>query len=205
MDSGTAFDRFVRSMAVDFEKWHGGTGYDLAALAEAGSGDRARIESLLLARGCRDWRDAEALAALNTPGARRALVEAFQRGNAELRAAVLRSVPDLASLEERIAALVSAIESAEVFGGLTQALLEVEAFHPPEIVDALFRGVLQRDGAVAGEFAAMLLYLHGQAESAYDMALRPFLLRFQEEERVQLFRELCAKVGVNAGRYLGRG
>lgn len=205
MDSGTAFQSFARSMEVDFDKWHDGTGYDLAALAEAGPEERARIESLLLARGCRDWRDVEALSALNTPGARQALVEAFRRGNAEIRAAVLRSVPDLASLEERIAALVSAIESAEVFGGLTQALLEVEAFHPPEIVDALFRGVLQRDGAVAGEFAAMLLYLHGQAESAYDMALRPFLLRFQEEERVQLFRELCAKVGVNAGRYLGGG
>jgi hypothetical protein len=205
MDSGTAFDRFVRSMAVDFEKWHVGTGYDLTVLAEAGPGDRARIESLLMARGCRDWRDVEALAALNSPGARHALVEVFQRGNAEIRAAVLRSAPDLASREERIAALVSALGSAEVFGGLTQALLEVEEFHPPEIVDALFRGVLERDGAVAGEFAAMLLYLHGQADSAYDMAQRPFLLRFQEEERVPLFRELCAKVGVEPGRYLSGG
>ena len=203
MDSGTAFDRFVRSMAVDFEKWHDGTGYDLAALAEAGPGDRARIESLLLARGVRDWRDVEALAALNSPGARQALVKALQHGNAEIQAAVLRSAPDLASQEERIAALVSALGSAEVFGGLTQALLEVEEFHPPEIVDALFRGVLERDGAVAGEFAAMLLYLHGQADSAYDLAQRPFLLRFQEEERVQLFVELCGRVGVDAGRYLG--
>jgi hypothetical protein len=205
MDSDGAFHRFTRSMEMDFENWHDGTGYDLAALAEAGPEERARIESLLLARGVRDWRDVEALASLNTPGARQALVGAFQRGNAEIRAAVLRSAPDVASREERIAALVSAIESAEVFGGLTQALLEVEEFHPPEIVDALFRGVLKRDGAVAGEFAAMLLYLHGQADSAYDLAQRPFLLRFQEEERVQLFRELCAKVGVDAGRYLGGG
>ncbi|HAX43542.1 MAG TPA: hypothetical protein PLF84_13005 [Bryobacteraceae bacterium] len=203
MDSGTAFDRFVRSMAVDFEKWHDGTGYDLAALAEAGPGERARIESLLLARGVRDWRDVEALAALNSPGARQALVKALQHGNAEIQAAVLRCAPDVASREERIAALVSALGSAEVFGGLTQALLEVEEFHPPEIVDALFRGVLERDGAVAGEFAAMLLYLHGHADSAYDLAQRPFLLRFQEEERVSLFVELCGRVGVDAGRYLG--
>lgn len=202
MDSGTAFDRFVRSMAVDFEKWHDGTGYDLAALAEAGPGDRARIESLLLARGVRDWRDVEALAALDSPGARHVLEEAFRGGTVEIRAAVLRHAPEVASREERIAALVSALGSAEVFGGLTQALLEVEEFHPPEIVDVLFRGVLERDVAVAGEFAAMLLYLHGQAESAYDLAQRPFLLRFQEEERVPLFRELCGRVGVEAGRYL---
>lgn len=203
MNSGSAFDRFTRSMQLDFEKWHDGESYDLTALAEAGPGDRARIESLLLARGVRDWRDVEALAAVDSPAARQALAEALHRGNAKIQAAVLRYVPDLASREQRIAVLVTALANAEAFGGLTQALLEVEEFHPPEVLDALFRGVLTRSGAVAGEFAAMLLYLHGKAESAYDMAHRPFFLRFQEEDRNGLFRELCAMVGVDAARYLG--
>lgn len=199
------FHRFEKSMEMDFEKWHDGAGYDLAAIAEAGPEDRTSIEALLVSRGVRDWRDVEALAALDSPGARRLLEEAFQQGSAEVKAAVLRCAPEVASREERITALVAAIESAGVYGGLTQALLEVEEFHPPEVVDALFRGVLRRDGATAGELAAMVLFLHGRAQSAYDMELRPFFLRFQDGDRVELFRELCDRVGVNPNRYLSGG
>ena len=97
------------------------------------------------------------------------------------------------------------MERAEISGGLTQALLQVEEFHPPRIVDALFRGVLQRDGTTAVHFSAMLMFLHGRAASSFDWEQRPFFLKFQTEDRAQraaAFRELCEKTGVGADRFL---
>ena len=48
----------------------------------------------------------------------------------------------LISAAARTASLVAALESAEIYGGLTQTLLEVEAHHPPEVIEALLRGAL---------------------------------------------------------------
>src|SRR5690606_35695551 len=76
-----ALERFRRSMAVDYEKWHDGVGYDLAALRAATARERQEIEALLLARGVRDWRDVEALAALDSDAARHALRAAFAAGD----------------------------------------------------------------------------------------------------------------------------
>lgn len=197
-----AVARFAKSMQMDHEKWHDGTGYDLDVLETASPKEKARIEAMLVARGVRDWRDVEALAAIDSPQARALLVEAAQCGDPTIETAVMRAAPELVSDGRRTASLVAALETAEVYGGLTQALLEVEEFHPPQVVDALFRGVLNRDGATAGHFAAMLMYLHGKTEEPYDFELRPFFLQFQDGDRREHFRELCERIGVDAGKYL---
>ena len=54
-------------------------------------------------------------------------------------------------------------------------------------------------------FAAMLFFLHGKASEPFDMAHRPFFLRFHTEdrrERAAVFRELCERIGVRAEEYL---
>lgn len=43
----------------------------------------------------------------------------------------------------------------------------------------------------------MLLFIHGQAESPWDMRPRPFILRFQDEARHPLFLELCERIGIS--------
>ena len=68
-----AYQRFIASMTVDFDKWHDGTGYDLQALAELRGQDRQDVESLLLSRAGGDWRDKEALAAIGSARAIRGL------------------------------------------------------------------------------------------------------------------------------------
>ena len=192
-------------MEMNYEKWHDGIGYDLGALAEATPKERAAIEGLLVARRPRDWRDVEALAALDTPRARKELVAALGDANAEVRLAVTRHAPHLVPDATRTASLVRAIEGAALGGGLTQAIDEAAEFHPPEVVDALFRGALERDGVAAVHFAALLLYVHGAAESAFDWSHRPFFLRFATPDRgarETAFRELCARVGADASAYL---
>jgi hypothetical protein len=198
-------ERFRRSMAIDYEKWHDGIGYDVALLSEVTPADRLAIESLLLSRGVNDWRDVEALATLRTERAKRALHKAMISGKTEIRAAVIRHAPKLVCEEDKIAFLVEALRTAQFYGGLTQALDEVASFYPPEIVTELFRGALERRGDVAVHFAAMLMFIHGQTKQPFDWEHRPFFLRFDTStraEREQVFRELCARVEVNPEAYL---
>ena len=75
------------------------------------------------------------------------------------------------------------------------------------MTDALFRGVLQREGDVAVHFAALLMFLHGKAKEAFDWDQRPFFLDFNtadRAERRQRFRELCEKLGLNPVQALRR-
>lgn len=204
-ESESRVDRFRRSMIVDYEKWHDGVGYDLEILKTATPEERAEIENALISRGVSDWRDVEALAALDSPRARAALGAASKSSDHRLRIAVADHAPDLVSAGERSASLLKALESAEIYGGLTQALLQVESFHPPDVVEALFRGLLARSGEVAVLFAAMLMFVHGKAASAFDWEQRPFFLKFNTDDRAEragVFRDLCVRVGADARLYL---
>lgn len=196
--------RFQASMAINYEKWHDGVGYDLETLKAAGPDDRLEIERLLLHRGALDWRDVEALALLETPSADQALRHGLLHGNAEIRAAVIEYAPRVVSDDERTTALVESLRTAEIYGGLTQTLRLVERHHPPAVIAALLRGVLERKSE-AIHFSGMLMFLHGKAKSAFDWEQRPFYLKFATQvrsDREPLFRELCAKIGVDPAPYL---
>ena len=192
--------RFERSMVIDYEKWHDGIGYDLSILNEASPAERQAIERMLTGRGVCGWREVEALAALRTETADAVLRAAFAGGKAEICNAVLRYAPALASDAQKIAHLVEALRTAKFFDGLTQALDEVAAYHPPAVVAELFCGLRERPDEAAIHFAAMLLFLHGQASEPFDWNQRPFFLRFAAPtlaEREPAFRELCEKIGVD--------
>ena len=200
--------QFEASMAIDYEKWREGIGYDLSLLRDADLTQRAAIEAIVLGRGVQDWRDVEALAALDTPTARRALESALTHGTAEIRLAVLRHAPAIVPPETKTALLVDALRTATFYGGLTQALREVETFHPSEIIEELLRGTLAREGEVAVHFAAMAMFLHGRAESSFDWSQRPFFLRFHADlgrPREAVFRELCDRIGVKAESFVDSG
>lgn len=199
MPKRSVVDQFRDSMRVDHEKWHDGIGYDLSLLQTATPSELAEIEQLVAATGVRDWRDVEALAALDTLNARRLIGQTLESGTLQMRVAVVTHAAELVPEKARIATLVEALEGSDFYEGLTQALLEVESFHPPEVVDALFRGALHRDGEVACNFAGMLLFVHGKTTSSFDWDERPFFLRFNTEdaaERAAVFAELCARLGV---------
>jgi hypothetical protein len=204
-DPDSALGRFQRSMVMDYEKWHDGVGYDLEALAAATPAERDAIETILLERGTKDWRDVEALAALHTPLADRALKGAIDHSNHEIALAVARCAPRLIPEAQRTASLVSALKTASLGDGLSQALDQAAEFHPKEVVDALFQGALRRDGESAVSFAALLLFVHHKADSPFDWNQRPFFLRFNTPDRVEreaVFTELCGKIGVDSSKYL---
>jgi hypothetical protein len=198
-------ERFERSMIIDYEKWHDGIGYDLDALRGASEAELAAVETLLISRGVCDWRDVEALAALSTPRARAALTAAMNNKDHQVRAAVMEYAPELVPDTKRMASIIKTLGSADLYSGLSETLDQVEDFHPPEIVKALFRGVLRREGEISVHFAAMLMFVHGKAKEPFDWEQRPFFLKFHTENRAEreaVFRELCEKIGVDASAYL---
>lgn len=145
------------------------------------------------------------MAELNTPRARAALQKAIESADASIRMAVIEHAPDLVPLDTRIHSLLQALETAQFHGGLTAALDEAAELHPPEVVRTLLRGTLRREGSIAVHFAALLLFIHGQASEPFDDEQRPFFLRFNAERkdaRENAFRELCARIGVNASDFL---
>ena len=201
----TALERCQASREMNYEKWHDGIGYDLEIIEKATPEERVQLENFLVQRPVTDWRDVEGLATLNSPRAQALLRKILKGRNRELATAVADYAPELVSDDERTAALVAALEDTAVYGGLTQALLQIEEFHPPKVVDALFCGALERKGETAVHFAAMLMFVQGKAETSFDWDQRPFFLRFDTENRAEretVFRELCAKVGVDPKPYL---
>ena len=195
--------RFRESMNIDYDRWREGTSYNLEVLRSSNAADRQEIEQLLTAGPARDWRDVEALAELGTAKARARLREVLGGSDHRLTMAVLQYAPEIVSKKERIRALVAALEGSEIFTGLSEALEIVQEFHPPEIISALLRGARHAPGERSVHFAAMLFYLHGKAESAFDWNHRPFFLRFHATDRAEretLFRELCSRIGIPVPR-----
>ena len=194
-------------MNVTYEMWHDGLGYDLEALAQVAPGELPAIEKILIDHRPRDWRDIEALGRIDSPTAR-AVVEAALGGrDVAVRRVARQYVGEREDPSERERALIRSLESGSLGDGqLSHAIDEAAEFHPPGVIDALFRGALRGDPEAAVHFAALLMYVHGQASEPFDWSQRPFFLRFNTTDQIEreaAFRELCGKVGVDSAKYIG--
>jgi hypothetical protein len=203
-----AFERFRASTVIDAERWRDGTGYDLDALLECTADERQVIEASLLSTGVADWRVVEALAALDTPAGRAAVVAAVDSQDPDVRNAAVRFAADLIPAADQLASLIAGLRSVRSFAGLSSTLDRVVELHPPEVVHELVAGCLHRSADVAVHFAAMLVYLHGKAPEPFDWEQRPFFLRFATDvhaERVAAFVDLCAMIAVDPAPFLTPG
>ena len=204
-DCSPAAKKFLASMKVTFDMWHDGEGYDLDALEEVPKSECKAIERLLINHTPRDWRDIEALALFDSPAARQAIKAALKHAGPKVRREAMEQMPEKISPAKREALLINALKTKGLCSGLSEALDEVEEFHPPKVIDTLLRCALDRDGEAAVHFVAMLYFLHGKSKEAFDWAHRPFFLKFHTSnpvERKALFRELCATLGVDVRKYL---
>lgn len=200
--------RFRRSLAIDFNAWHDGIGYDLEALRQAEPADQVAALGLLRRDGLGDWRDVEALACLTafpvvaSPAAM-LLRRLWREGPAVLRMAVLRHAPQLVGVRERRRALVQALGEVQPFEGLSECLEEVRRDHPPMVLRALWAAAAERPRSVAVHCAALLAHLYGLAKSPFDLAQRPLFLRCGSDdpaERTQALAELRRRVRATGAR-----
>jgi hypothetical protein len=175
-----------QSRHLDYERWREGIGYDLDALRRMTPTERESVE-LGLVHGIDGWREVQALAAIDTRRARDALARVLRDGRPSLRMAVLRHAPKVAAAAGEVVvteALIDAIALGEFFDGLSEALSEVLHFHPPDVIEALWRALAERPGRIAAHVAARLACLHGLTEEPFDWALRPFFLSFNTEDPI---------------------
>lgn len=194
---------FRESMVMDFDKWHDGIGYEVALLAQATDTEKNVIAGMLIPPS--GWRDVEALAWLGTDTAHEALRKAIHSSTAEVRTAVTRYAPGVATDDERTTLLVKALQHGRFYGDMTSALSQVAKFHPPRVVNALFRGLFVRPGDVACHFAAMLTFIYGKAETDFDWDKRPLFLKFNTDDgavRQAAFNELCAMLEIDPAETL---
>lgn len=198
------YDRFVSAANINLNNWRDPE-HDLEAIRLASHDERRAIEQFLLARGIRHFIDAEALALLNTPRARAALVEAFNNGSTEIRAAVAYLAPKLIDEQKQIDELVQRIGECDAYQGLSLTLSQIEGTHPPQVMHAMLERIARDPGGAAVHFAAMLFFLHKLADEPFDWNHRPFFLRFNpgnETDRREAFRDLCEKIGHDPQPYL---
>jgi len=201
--SSLAKARFLASMDMNYEKWHDGLGYDLAALDEMDQSDRDSIVDLLSSNLEEPWRKFEALEHINSPKAIATINKALKHPSLEVRIAASRFAKDADKDRENV--IVEALEHSELYGGLTQILDQIETFHTSAIVDAMLKGLLRRGDSGAVNFAGMLLFIFGKADSSFDWSKRPLFLKFGTgnfSERREAFVKLCGIIGKDPKPYL---
>ena len=190
---------------MTFDMWHDGLGYDLDALKAVSASERDAIESILINRHPQDWRDVEALAHIDSPRAQAAVQAALKNPDPHVRHVAMEYYPEKLDPADRERLLIHALRTRALYEGLSSAIDEAAEFHPPAVVEALFKGALGGDGEAAVHFAALLYYIHGKAKEPFDWDHRPFFLRFNttdRNERRAAFAELCKTVGVDVNKYM---
>ena len=206
MARSAAFERFMASTDIDYERWHEGIGYDLDALGSLEGGERHDAERWLLARADKDWRDLEGLLALGSDSARAAVVDQLRHGKLEQRLYAARYLADDAALAADVdAAVVAGLETSVILTGLSVVLDVATSRRTPAVVAALFRAALRDEGEVAVHAAARLAFIHGKASDEFDWELRPVFLRFHAQDRAEraaAFRDLCRLCEVDPDPYL---
>ena len=195
-----AYQAFLDSMNIGFDQWHDGTGYDLDALAQLAGPEQASIEQLLIGKLANngDWRDLEALASLGTPSAQQAIQEARRHQQPGLRSYALQ-----VSLENLDPATLAEADrlalEQEVIQALKAGNYELAEYLPSQpIKKALLDALPGLDPVTRVNAAAFLMYLCGLTTEPFDWSLRPFFLRFGEEEPAevqQAWEELRVRTG----------
>jgi len=186
-------------MKIDYYKWHDGVGYDLDALIELNSSELTQVEDLLISRKDSDWRDVEALAALNTPFSIQALKECLTSPNLECRLFAVRFLKEM-NIEDHIEeVVVTTLAQTAIGNGLTYALNLAKTYPTEKIRHEILRCALIGNDDIRVHCAAMALFLYGQAKTDFDSDQK-IVFEFHEKDlpaRTRIFERLCAMVGVN--------
>jgi hypothetical protein len=196
-----AYQTFVASMQMGYEKWHDGVGYDLVALRNVTDAERDTLVRVLGQHllSNPDWRDVEALGAIATAEARQTLRGAAETVDPRTRMYLeeqLMKAGEPANLED---AIINALRETTIGTGFSQALDMAEWNPGPRIQNTLLDLAVNGDDKKRIHCAALALYLGGKADSAFDWSHRPFFLRFSDPDRseqIEAYKELCRRLGV---------
>ncbi len=173
---------FAAMMAIDYEKWHDGIGYDLSQIPLMTPEERKDLEAELIRklRDDGDWRDVEALLELDTPTALAAAEKARGHHSPEVRNYVEQQIP--VAPAEREAQAISAIERAAIRSGIGHAVELAINCNTRDVRRAVLNQArTASDSTTRVHMAALLYYLCGKSKEAFDWDHRPYFLRFNDD------------------------
>jgi len=186
-----AYQLFMDSMVMDFDKWHDGTGYDLQALEKLGVEERASIEKLLIGnlKQVGDWRDVNALVALGSDSAHKAVNKARFHNNTKVRDYALKIILDTHNSKDTTKKDIAELED-QVIQAVKNGNFEIaEYMSTRRVKKALLDSILGFKSEVRVSAVAFLLYLCGQAAEPFDWSQRSFFLLFSDSEKDPKIRQ----------------
>lgn len=203
MVASNPFEKFRQSMSIGYMEWHEGTGYDLVALAALAEEELIAAEDLLVARQGADWRDLEALDQIGSPRALQELERALRSKSVDIRIEAARRLAarSLVANATVEATIVDALATTTILDGMVKTLAFAAEHPTPSVLRALLTCSVHGNDDIRAHAAALVHFLYGGSASSFDMNFRPFYLRFASKnvaERQAAYRELCAKIGIEA-------
>lgn len=186
-------------MKIGYIEWHDGIGYDLEALKEMNPEEIKSIETLLISRKDQDWRETEALAALNTGPAIEALKDCLRSYNMDVRLFAARYLKEMNIADRVEDIVVETLPLTKIGAGLTFALALAEKYPTERIKQKLLWCCLNGNDDIRVHCAALALFLYGKSSSAIDSSFK-IIFEFRPSDRAERlapFRELCGLIGID--------
>jgi hypothetical protein len=185
-------EQFAASMVIDYEKWHDGAGYDLHLLPQMTAAERETLEAELMQKLRRngDWRDLEALAALDTPASRAAVEAARVHPGREIRAHAVQWASAAGELEPEAleSDVIRVVEQAASMSTLSYAISLAASCRTPAVRRAVLDRARTGDSTTRVHMAALLYHLCGKSDEPFDWNQRPYFLRFGDHNADSDFR-----------------
>jgi HPt (histidine-containing phosphotransfer) domain-containing protein len=174
-------------MIIDYDKWREGEPYDIAALAEITPEERDQLTEEICANGNLDWRDVEALKALNTPKALKRIAHTAKTqgasGGAEALVTEIETKGWSKAAEKQ---LIAQLENMKSMESSSDRLFDLcEQHQTPAVMEQLMRNArIQSDETMRYACGEFLLYLTGHIDHryAFDKEHRPHLLDLNSDD-----------------------
>lgn len=191
--SSNAYDRFMASTRIDYEKWHDGEPYDPAALDEMSQEQINSVIRWVLDRPRHDWRDLEVLSHIGSSVTLYKLAQFLDHDNRELRLTAMELLLDhdrLPDAEQRVLAEIAQMEDLD---GVVRLDSLIDRLKTPAIEQALLEA-MRKGTDYSIHAAAKLMERRGVIDSEWDWTYRPLWLALRHgktpAERQEAFDQI---------------
>jgi hypothetical protein len=196
-----AYGAFVKSMEMDYDKWHDGVGYDLDTLSKLTPEECNSAALMLIAHlgTTGDWRELEALVRIGTPLALGAVRRAQETGPLRTRLYALRQLMAAGEKIDPDPLIAEAFAEGDLYGGLSTAIDLAAEYRRASLIPMLLARTLEGTPEARIHAAALAWFLAGKSDEPFDMSERPLFLCFGEEDkgvRRAAHAELTRRMGV---------
>jgi len=189
-----AYERFISSMEMNYEKWHDGIGYDLDALEKMTPEELKSVETML--KGRSDWRDVEALAAIGSDDSIESLKRSLKASDPRTRVHAAEKLHERGMFPGIDKFIADELHHAPDLPDASVVLDLAQEHDTPRVRKALLWCAKHHD-SIGPHAVGLLYYFAGISDEAFAWNHRDFFLRFlkaKPKDRAAAFAELCGEL-----------